>query len=137
MKLSYRGVSYESEPSILEIQAGEMGGKYRGQAWQYRYPRHIPQLHPKLYKQYRGVAYSTYPALLTEKWATSYSTNPNQYSPVSLNSPCKVVVNEIATAHLENMRSSLERRLQIAKSRHDQQLVNLLEQEYQQLVLSL
>ncbi len=33
MKLSYRGVSYEIEPSTLEVTEGEVGGLYRGQAW--------------------------------------------------------------------------------------------------------
>ncbi|PLZ30745.1 hypothetical protein CBP27_22845, partial [Fischerella thermalis WC542] len=42
MKLTYRGVDYESNPLAVEMTPGEMGGKYRGQQWRRHYPRHIP-----------------------------------------------------------------------------------------------
>lgn len=35
MRLSYRGVSYESNPTPVEIIKGEVGGKYRGLPWQH------------------------------------------------------------------------------------------------------
>jgi hypothetical protein len=58
MKLSYRGVNYEAEPTTLEVTEGEIGGMYRGHAWKTH--------HPKLTRRgsmaavelsYRGIAY--------------------------------------------------------------------------------
>lgn len=135
MKLSYRGVDYEKELPILEMNEGEIGGKYRGRDWNYRYPRHIPQLQPKWYRQYRGVAYSTRPIpregeIVIPQWNTT-----GVYCPVPVQQPQTVVADEISNTHLENMRRSLERRLQVAKANGDEHLIDLLEKESQQLAL--
>jgi hypothetical protein len=135
MRLSYRGINYEKELPILEMNDGEIGGKYRGQEWQERYPRHIPQLQPKLYRQYRGVAYSTRPiARAGEVFVPQWNTTQDSCS-VPIQKPAKIVVNEISKTHLENIRQNLERRLQVAKANSDKNLIDLLEQEFQQLVL--
>lgn len=137
MKLSYRGVSYDNEPLNLEMKEGDISGKYRGQDWKYHYPRHIPQLQPKLYRQYRGVAYST-PAISSKGYPVSTQLEPqNQAYPVPLKKPCKVVTNQLTKIHWENMRRNLERRLQIAKANGDAKLVNLLELESQELALKI
>jgi len=60
MTLAYRGVKYERDSLPLEMKTGDIGGKYRGQDWNHHYPRHMLQLEPKLHRQYRGVAYSTW-----------------------------------------------------------------------------
>lgn len=39
MKLSYRGVSYEAEPTTLEVTEGEIRGMYRGPAWKRHHPK--------------------------------------------------------------------------------------------------
>jgi hypothetical protein len=137
MKLSYRGVSYNNEPFSLEMTEGEIGGKYRGQDWKYHYPRHIPQLQPKLYQQYRGIVYSTSAVSLAEYPATAQSESQNHTCPVPLRKPCKVVTNELTKTHLENMRRNLERRLEVAKAKGDEKLVNLLQQESQDLALKM
>ena len=54
MQFSYRGVLYDKKPLTLEVTESEISGKYRGQDWHYRYPKHIPQLQPKIFMQYRG-----------------------------------------------------------------------------------
>lgn len=40
MQLSYRGVSYESNPTSVETIKGEVKGKYRGLPWQATYAKH-------------------------------------------------------------------------------------------------
>ena len=40
-QLSYRGIVYEKELPLIEMETGEYGGRYRGQSWHYRYPRHV------------------------------------------------------------------------------------------------
>jgi hypothetical protein len=39
MKLSYRGLSYEAEPTTLEVTEGEIRGMYRTQAWKRHHPK--------------------------------------------------------------------------------------------------
>lgn len=134
MRLSYRGVNYEKELPTLEMKEGEIGGKYRAQDWTYRYPRHIPQTKSKLYRQYRGVAYSTNPipkegAIFVPQWGST-----DVYCPVSTQTQT-VVVNEFSKTHLDNLRRNLERRLQIAQENGDENLVDLLRRESQQLAL--
>ncbi|NEO17884.1 MAG: DUF4278 domain-containing protein [Moorea sp. SIO4A1] len=41
MKLRYRGLSYDVQPSLLEVTEGEIGGIYRGQNWRYNYPKYV------------------------------------------------------------------------------------------------
>ncbi|PSF39453.1 hypothetical protein C7H19_01300 [Aphanothece hegewaldii CCALA 016] len=129
MKLSYRGVAYETDPLGLEINEGDIGGKYRGQDWKYHYPRHMPQLQPKLHRQYRGVAYSSRPNFMTEP-TTSLSC------PVSHTQPTVIISDEVSQVHLETIRRRLERRLEIALANGDDQLINLLKQEYVDLKLN-
>ncbi|MGK7944969.1 MAG: DUF4278 domain-containing protein [Microcystaceae cyanobacterium] len=132
MKLSYRGTSYERDQMPLEIQEGDIAGKYRGQEWRYHYPKHIPQSPPKLYRQYRGVAYSTRP--LSETETADYV---KAYTAKTCSVPCPriIVENQVSQIHLENMRRNLERRLQIAKAKGDEDLVKLLQKESEQLTM--
>ncbi|TAE54486.1 MAG: DUF4278 domain-containing protein [Oscillatoriales cyanobacterium] len=41
MKLTYRGANYEYDIPTVDMIEGEVAGKYRGQDWNYRYPRHL------------------------------------------------------------------------------------------------
>jgi hypothetical protein len=108
---------------------GEVGGKYRGQDWKYHYPRHIPQLQPKLYRQYRGVAYSSHPSQTRETATITCH--------VSRNEPSVIVSDEVSQVHLETIRRRLERRLEIALAKGDVELVHLLKQESLALKLPL
>jgi hypothetical protein len=63
MKLHYRGVNYDSEPSMADVTEGETGGTYRGHSWKI----HKPKLHRRrpgsvgrqesVELTYRGVTY--------------------------------------------------------------------------------
>ncbi|NES87468.1 MAG: DUF4278 domain-containing protein, partial [Moorea sp. SIO2B7] len=102
MRFSYRGVSYEREASILEVNQGEIGGKYRGQDWTYRYPRHIPHLQPKIFMQYRGVAYSTRPIPKTEGSCISQSKTTTNLCRLSSRKQSNVVAENAKKIHLDN-----------------------------------
>lgn len=128
MKLSYRGVSYENESLNLEFREGEIGGKYRGQEWKTHYPRHIPELKPKVYRQYRGVAYSSRPSIRTE---SDLETAKLCSCPLIVSTP--QLPKNLEAIHRENLLRNLERRLDAAMTRGDQNLITLLEQELQQL----
>jgi hypothetical protein len=133
MKLSYRGVPYDQNSLNLEFKEGELAGKYRGQDWNYRYPRHIPQLQPKIFMQYRGVAYSTCPLPKKEGckeylWETGVKSC-RSYIPQKSH----LATPDPGSIHLENIRRNLEHRLQIAKANGDQKLISLLHKECRQL----
>lgn len=138
MKLTYRGINYNAETSAIEIREGEMAGKYRGQPWYYHYPRHIPQLKAKLGLQYRGISYSK---------GTTVQSSPASH--VSIPAVCAdkklpilgyytSVAKEIKAeqVHIETMRRNLERRLSIAKESGNEELVLMLEKEFDALLLN-
>lgn len=130
MRLSYRGTKYETEAiSHLEVRETELtSGKYRGNQWHYKVPQHIPQLQPKIYLQYRGVAYSTCPQVKAP------ATTKCACVPLSCKCP-KLVVQTTEQVHLENLRRNLERRLAVAKANGNNDLVQMLEKEFQQLAV--
>lgn len=58
MKFFYRGVTYENQPSTLEVTEGEIGGTYRGKNWKVHYPqRHSLRKTASHEFIYRGVTY--------------------------------------------------------------------------------
>jgi hypothetical protein len=127
MQLSYRGIPYEKTSLILEMKEGDIGGKYRGREFSHRYPRHIPQIKPKFDLQYRGVAYSII-APPMEKPAYSVESDQHNICPVSIRKQIKIEDN-LSQIHLNNIRRNLERRIEVAKSKGDLNLINLLEKE--------
>jgi hypothetical protein len=135
MKYTYRGVTYEKEPLSLEVTEGEIGGTYRGQAWRHRYPRHIPELKPQPYLQYRGVAYSKRPYIQSgPRIACQIEPIRHAVSAEQLSDDVQTT-NLAKQIHLENIRRHLEHRLQVAKANDDRDLIALLQQESQQLTL--
>jgi len=61
MTLTYRGVSYEYNPPVVETAAEESVGKYRGLDWRFRNLKKAPVQQATLDLKYRGVAYQTQP----------------------------------------------------------------------------
>jgi hypothetical protein len=126
MKLSYRGIKYENASPILEMAEGDIGGTYRGQTWRSHYVRHIPEPAPVQDLNYRGVAYRTgKPAIAVPSAASAARcTLPGLHKRER-----EKALNEVTRNHLANIRSSLERRMQVAKANGDETLVRLLEEE--------
>ncbi|KYC42163.1 hypothetical protein WA1_19430 [Scytonema hofmannii PCC 7110] len=131
MKLTYRGTHYEHSPLNPEVIAGETGGKYRGKTWTQNYLRHIPQTQPVAELKYRGVAYSIGDPLDVELMMLSKQRSKD--ASVVESGSVKKCANEIAKAHLTNIRRNLEHRLQVAKENGDQNLIRLLEDEAKQI----
>jgi len=129
MKLSYRGVHYEGEPSTLKVTEGRIAGSYRGQSWRFHHPQYLPKLGSVDHLKYRGVAYRTGQATpvkpravlqpLTARWSFPWFNRPKR----------QPVQDEIVSTHLDNIQHSLEHRLRVARARGDENLVRLLEEE--------
>jgi hypothetical protein len=122
MKLSYNGIAYEKPSLALDMTCGELKGKYRGQDWQYRYPHPIPRRHTKPPLTSRGVTQH----ILAERDSVNDC-------PVSLWEVQTVVTHELNQIHFENIRKSLEKRLQTAEKKGDIDLIQLLNREFEQL----
>ncbi len=143
MKLTYRGISYESNPATLELTEGEIGGKYRGTTWRERYPRHIPVPQPKVDLKYRGIAYSTGDPIDVEairlrrdyaKVAAPVTIPAVTETEVALTkSSRQQALEELHNIHRNNICRSLDRRLQVAREKGDKNLIHLLEAESKQL----
>lgn len=129
MKMSYRGNKYQpSAASLLEVKEGDIIGKYRGVECRQKLPKHIPQLQPKIYLKYRGIAYSSNPN------AQPYFI-PNETEVKSIeNLPTETIVSEetkhnLATIHLANLRRNLERRMEVAQVNENYRLLAMLKKE--------
>ncbi|MEB3226219.1 MAG: DUF4278 domain-containing protein [Synechococcus sp.] len=130
MKLTYRGVSYDYHPATLEVTEGDIVGCYRGQAIR----RHCvaqtverPDVESILL-HYRGGTYGLLQPVLK---AATQPQAKTTVAAATIQDPqlSKLMGREARRIHLENMRRSLERRLQTAQARGDEHLVNLLKQE--------
>ena len=138
MKLCYRGIDYEYAPPAVRIAEGEIGGEYRGSHWRFHVLEEKPVPQPVLRLVYRGVAYSTgrigvvaekVPAIATP------ATQPKLDMEKLLSNSRKLrqSIDAVAQTHLNNMRSNLKHRLQVARDKGDQELVRLLEIEEEQM----
>ena len=137
MKLTYRGVSCDDQLLILQVEQGEVGGQYRGKNWRYQYPRHIPQVQPRENLRYRGLTMDRSPLSCQRRGIgePEQAATPNWCS-VSIRPSQVLTSHEMTQRHLAHLHSNLERRLQVAKAKGDNQLVALLNHESQQLAIA-
>jgi hypothetical protein len=98
--LTYRGVSYECQPTGLATSPTGDVGKYRGQDVQFKVVDNPPPVYPFEAKLvYRGVAYTvgaTTPKAVPEKPAAD--TAPVEFPPI------KVWMRSLVMKHLRNIR---------------------------------
>jgi len=142
MKLSYRGIPYDSVSTPINMIESEAVGHYRGGNFHFAYPRHIPVPQPALELKYRGVAYQTNasggsesisPATRAAKAAVRDVFRPTGVDQArSAIRTRQAILSEVARVHRQNIERSLQHRIEVAKSRGDQNLVNVLEREMQQ-----
>jgi Domain of unknown function (DUF4278) len=123
MQLSYRGDIYEHNPAAMDMVEGEIGGKYRGQSWTVRYPRHIPVPQPILDLKYRGVNYRT-----------GEGTTAKSPIAVSAIATTPSACDSLSEIHLASIRRRLEHRLRVAKDQNNLSLIEMLEAECKQFV---
>ncbi|MBL1210725.1 DUF4278 domain-containing protein [Geminocystis sp. GBBB08] len=133
MEMKYRGIQYQSETSLLETKESDIIGKYRGSQWNYKLPKHIPQLRPKFGLNYRGVSYSTCPNA-TNVMVNSESTVIAIAPHSRISNPVKE--SNLEELHLHNLRENLKRRIKIAKETQNDYLLEMLKRESQQLAMN-
>jgi hypothetical protein len=121
MKLTYRGVSYDYNPPQVQFSNSEMVGKYRGLDIRFRNPVKVPIQQPTLDLIYRGVAYTTNPAIATEAPVSPGSTSVATTSLTKTN-PVKAAVLSLedkARSMMVNHHRIVKRRQQAMLSRLD------------------
>ena len=127
MKLTYRGTNYEYDIPTVDMIEGEVAGKYRGQNWNYRYPRHIPVPQHPHDLRYRGVLESGRKSLKVDR--DLIGTVDSTEAAVTFAQK----VDEVAKVHRVNICNILDRRKQVARAKGDVKLMCLLEIEWQQM----
>jgi hypothetical protein len=136
MKLCYRGVEYDYTPPVLEVSESEMLGHYRGRPLHFSYVKHVPFPQSEANLTYRGAGYHTNRHGEVEAVVqVNKAPQEPQFKPVfdSMAAARRSLLQESARVHQDNIRRSLERRMQIAHSRGDMPLVRQLEEELHQL----
>ncbi len=121
MQLTYRGANYEYDIPTVDMVEGEVAGKYRGQNWNYRYPRHIPV--PKKYGGTNHSAKRDFQAGSRDAAAVS--------APAAVKSSPTFA--EVAQVHRVHICNILDRRKQVARAKGDVKLMSLLEIEWKQM----
>ncbi|MBE9192066.1 DUF4278 domain-containing protein [Gloeocapsopsis crepidinum LEGE 06123] len=139
MKFKYRGINYESCTPATEMIEGEAGGQYRGVSWKHHYPRHIPTPQPVVGLKYRGVSYSSgHPidveASILRRQYEDKAVAKSMPQQESIMSNRQKALTQLNHTHIANIRQNLEHRLEVARARGDQKLVQMLEIEASQLI---
>ncbi len=126
MKLIYRGANYEYDIPTVDMEEGGVAGKYRGQNWNYRYPRHmkVPQHAHDL--QYHGLLNSRVSLKVDRDVTTTVD---------SAGTAVKFAqkIEDVATVHRVNICNMLDRRKQVARAKGDVTLMCLLEVESKEM----
>ncbi len=135
MKNLFSYPNHIREKSSLEITEAEITTYGRSQNLNHSYPRHISQWETKSHRNINSVVsqggytpkvcqISTYQTQTT----TNLALNILKY---------QLSDRQAKQKHLENIRRNLERRLQVAKAQGNNQLVNILQEEFRQLQTSI
>lgn len=74
MKLTYRGVQYETNTPVVETRKSKTVGKYRGLDWRFHNPTKQLYLQPRANLTYRGITYQVHPQTV-ESQDTSVKPN--------------------------------------------------------------
>ncbi len=133
MRLSYRGAEYDYEPTSVEMTNSGLTGQYRGQSFGYSYPRHIPVPQPVHTLTYRGAVCRTNPGSHIEAMTSRPTVGMSNRAsvtglPIAMQIH-RIQKDEVTEIHRQNIQRRLEKRIQAAKSRGDELLLQHLEQE--------
>ena len=149
MKLTYRGISYDYNPPMLDVTESDTTLQYRGRSVAYTYVRHVPIPQPAERLAYRGAAYQTtrrgqvLPAdiQLTANRQPASQANlgsrlSNLRDKLMGTSPAAQARRELlqtsSQLHKESMTRSLQHRISVAKEQGNAVLVQQLESEMSQ-----
>ncbi|MBE9061302.1 DUF4278 domain-containing protein [cf. Phormidesmis sp. LEGE 11477] len=141
MKLTYRGVEYDYNPPVLEVTPSNASTQYRGQQSQYKYVRHVPIPQPAERLSYRGSAYQTTRTGEIQQLGNDTAT-PNTWTTLggkltghsSASRARRALLEESTALHQQNIARSLQHRMEVAKQRGNQALLEQLESEMRQSV---
>ncbi len=125
MNLTYRGIPYNRPENQVTTEAGGVMGKYRGAAWMSRIVTSALKLAPVHTLSWRGVHYNTdgSPVARTVEAVAPAMPHPLKVQHHGIN---------LGDAHRHSILKSLEHRLEVARNRGDQHLVQILEDEWRQ-----
>ncbi len=128
MEISYCSSNRQYLPPTMEITEKEITRHNRRHTWQSNYPRHLRPRESQFHRSPGAIFHNglAKPKTCHISCNSSEALNILKY---------QLIDQQVKQAHLENVRRNLNRRLQKAKARGDQQLINLLNQESQQLEL--
>lgn len=141
MRLVYRNAGYDYEPVPVSLYESGISGQYRGQTFQFQYPRHIPVPQPVLNLKYRGVAYQTAsdgstttikPMVKSAAQLGKSARVPAEAASGQLHSALfsrQVMISEVANVHRQSIQRRLQHRLEVAQAKGDDTLIGQLEQE--------
>ncbi|PZD73097.1 hypothetical protein C1752_02898 [Acaryochloris thomasi RCC1774] len=132
MNLSYRGVKYRFTPFTAVATTSEVIGRYRGRTCR-RSHFDIAASHPRVTLKYRGVAYM--PGLGGQIASRSVESVARDASmvPVAVLTDRHRVQSELEKVHNLSIQKNLERRLSVARTQGNQNLIHVLENEQKQL----
>lgn len=139
MKLNNRAFNSEPNLSNIELTESEIVDS-QGTTWKQKYPRHIPVPQPKIELKSPGVECSTGDLIdieanqLRQNYiADNSDAVPRKNEVVLTKTKRQQVLEELNNVHLNNLRRNLEHRLQVAREKGDENLIRLLEAEFEQL----
>ena len=140
MKLNNRAFNYEPNLSNIELTESEIVDKCQATDGKQKYPRHIPVPQPKIELKSPGVECSTGDLIdieanqLRQNYIADDSVAvPRKNEVVLTKTKRQQLLEELNNVHLNNLRRNLERRLQVAREKGDENLIRLLEAEFEQL----
>jgi hypothetical protein len=139
MNIKYRNNQHKTETSLLEIKESDILHLNKSSQWNYKLPKHISQLQPKLFLTNHRVDYSTCPNSMMMNGENFQMAMPN--GTASLHAPHSHITNTVAEynlvkVHLDNLRRNLERRIKVAQETHNDYLLEILRQESRQLMIN-
>jgi len=136
MKLCYRDVNDKDTPTPLEMTEREISARFRGEFSQFPYVRHIPEPLGMHTRKFCGVAAATPQPVVVKTIQVAQPVVDASPSPFHSRNQLEIL-DQLFHTHLKNIQRTLEHRLQVARAKGDQKLVQLLETESQQMACPL
>jgi hypothetical protein len=137
MKLMYRGVEYDHNPVAVQSTPSPLQGRYRGVRYQVPFLSQNSIIPMAEILQYRGVTYSTNPALKPVPKAAPEvqpaSAMPRAARPVTASLAASLrhqLPADAAQMHKASILKNIERRIEVARSNGDSTLLSALEAEW-------
>ncbi|MBU6228838.1 MAG: DUF4278 domain-containing protein [Cyanobacteria bacterium REEB459] len=139
MKLSYRGVQYNYEPTLLEVQESSSFGFYRGRSLPFPCASHVRAAYPAANLIYRGQRYATTAEGTPVSSALTMAPQPAVAVPTqSLGLAGRQArlqqLRQSSEVHHTNIERTLNHRIAVARAAGNQSLIKVLEDELHQLV---